>query len=98
MASEESIRGCYQAATTFLLHLSVFGRAAAGFALSSLRLHIAGTRRGVIYLFDYCPASWHVPLIDGHCVLAAAGLLVSAAQNSLKDSSAGTLVTLLHSL
>lgn len=56
----------------------------------------ASTLHRVIYLFDYCPASWHVPLIDGHCVPAAAGLLVSPTQNSLKDSSAGTPVTLFH--
>lgn len=35
-------------------------------------------------------------VIDGRCVPAAAGLLVSPAQNSLKDSSAGTLVTPFH--
>lgn len=84
------------AGMTFPLHSSVFRRVEAGFACSSLCLHIAGARHRVIYLFDYCPASWHVPLIDGHCVPAAAGLLVSPAQNSLKDSSAGTLVTLFH--
>lgn len=84
------------AAMTFLLHSSVFGCEGTGFARSSLCLHVAGARHRVIYLFDYRPASWHVPLIDGHCVPAAAGLLVSPAQNSLKDSSAGTLVTLFH--
>lgn len=84
------------AGMTFPLHSSVFRRVEAGFACSSLCLHIAGARHRVIYLFDYCPASWHVPLIDGHCVPAAAGLLVTPAQNSLKDSSAGTLVTLFH--
>lgn len=57
---------------------------------------MAVARHKVIYLFDYCPASWHVLVIDGRCVPAAARLLVSPAQNSLKDSSAGTLVTLFH--
>lgn len=62
----------------------------------ALRLHIAGAQHGKIYLFDYCPASWHVLLIDGFCFPAAAGLLVSLAQNSLKDSSADSPFTLLH--
>lgn len=95
MVAEQSIRAMC-AGMTFLLHSSVFRCEGSGFAWSSLCLHIAGTQHRVIYLFDYCPASWHVPLIDGHCVPAAAGLLVSPTQNSLKDSSAGTLVTLFH--
>lgn len=33
----------------------------AGFAWSTLCLHMAVARHKVIYLFDYCPASWHVP-------------------------------------
>lgn len=81
---------------TFLLHSSAFRCEGPEFAWSSLWLHIAGARHRVIYLFDYCPASWHVHLIDGDCVPAAAGLLVSPAQNSLKDSSARTPVTLFH--
>lgn len=81
---------------TLLLHSSVFRHEGPPFAWSFLCLHIVGAWHRVIYLFDYCPASWHVLLIDGHCVPSAAGLLVSLAQNSLKDSSAGTLVTLFH--
>ena len=81
---------------TFLLHSSVFLCAVAGFAWSSIHLHIAGPQHKEIYLFDYCPAHRHVLLIDCYCVPSAAGLLVSLAQNSLKDSSVETLVTLFH--
>lgn len=81
---------------TFLLHSSVFRREGAWLAWSTSCLHGAVARHKLIYLFDYCPASWQALVIDGHCVPAAARLLVSPAQNSLKDSSAGTPVTLLH--
>lgn len=44
------------------------------FAWSSLCLHVAAAGHGVIYLFDYCPASWHVLVIDSYCVPADAAL------------------------
>lgn len=61
-----------------------------------LQLSKSPHRHQEIYLFDYCPASWQVVLIDGHCVRTAAGLLVSLAANSLKDSSVETLFALFH--
>lgn len=85
-------KGCLK----FVLYSSVFRREGAWLAWSTLCLHVAVARHKLIYLFDYCPASWQALVIDGHCVPAAARLLVSPAQNSLKDSSAGTPVTLLH--
>lgn len=78
-------RGLYMLA--WPIHPLVFQCEGPGFARSSRCLHIAGAWHRVMCLFDYCLASWHVLLIDGHCVPAAAGLLVSPVQNSLKDSS-----------
>lgn len=77
-------------------HLSVLQYDGAQFTCHSVRLHNAAPWQRLIYIFDYCPASWHVPLIDGHCVPIATSLLLSPAQNSLKDRSTGALVTLFH--
>lgn len=60
------------AGMTLLVHSSVLH--------SEECLHIAVARHRVIYLFDYCPATWHVLVIDGHCVPVAAGPLVSPAR------------------
>lgn len=81
------------AAVTFIFHPSVFFLAGGSICLKLLCLHIAG----VIYLFDYCPASWHVPVIDGNCVPGDTGLLLSPVAYGLKDSSAERTVTLCYS-
>lgn len=81
------------AAVTFIFHPSVFFLAEGSISLKLLCLHIAG----VIYLFDYCPASWHVPVIDGNCVPGDTGLLLSPVAYGLKDSSAERTVTLCYS-
>lgn len=58
-------------------------------------LHIAVAQHRVIYLFDYCPATWHVLVIDGHCVPVAAGPLVSPAQ-AWRTALQGPLISPLH--
>lgn len=76
----------------FFIHQYFFW-AEGSICLKLLCLHIAG----VIYLFDYCPASWHVPVIDGNCVPGDTGLLLSPVAYGLKDSSAERTVTLCSS-
>lgn len=77
----------------FQFYLLFFFLAEGSVCLKLLCLHIAG----VIYLFDYCPASWHVPVIDGNCVPGDTVLLLSPVANGLKDSSTETTVTLCSS-
>lgn len=50
---------------------------------------LPGHDTGVIYLFDYCPASWHVPLIDGHCVPAARRAVTLAGTKQLEGQLCG---------
>lgn len=84
--------GCALQWLLFFIH-QYFILAEGHICLKLLCLHIAG----VIYLFDYCPESWHVPVIDGNCVPGDTGLLLSPVAYSLKDSSAERTVTLCSS-